>query len=176
MQKRDILGNFVKKDGVLCEYEIKKLDGQSEAYSALITFLPGTRELRCNDCDKALCLGSEGYKWLMYLPIGEFWSLETFYNSAGELIQWYFDINKRNFIDESGMPCREDLYLDLVVLPDGQTMTLDADELQEALDISKISIDDYHHAYKIHDQIKASKWSNVTFLSQLSAKLLADYA
>jgi len=173
MRKKNILGNFVKNEGVLYEYEIKKLADEPEAYSALITFLPGTRELHVNE--RSLCLVSDSYKWLMYLPLNEFWCITVFFSPENEILDWYFDITLGNFLDEEGMPCMNDLYLDLVIQPNGQTITLDADELQEALETGEISIDDYRHAYRIHDQIKCSKWSDVVFLSQLSAKLLAEF-
>ena len=51
----------------------------------------------------------------------------------------------------------------------------DDDELQKVLDKGEISIDDYIHAYKVHDYLLNSKWSNVEFLASLSETLLSDY-
>jgi len=175
MRKKDILGNFVKNPNVLFAHMIKQVTDEPLAYSALITFLPGCRELYVNNDGEQYCLAGVGYKWLMYLPLNEYWCITVFYNPKNELLEWYFDISKENFIDENGMPCIDDLFLDLVVLPDGRVITIDADELQEALDGNKITIDDFNHAYKIHDQIKASKWNDVEFLTKLCEKLFIDY-
>ena len=175
MRKKDILGNFVKNPGVFYSHSIKKLAGEAEAYSALITFLPGCRELNVEYEGKQACLAGPGYKWLMYLPIDEYWCITAFYNPDNELLRWYFDISLDNFVDESGMPCSNDIFLDLVVLASGQTVTLDADELQEALDNNEITTDDYINAWKIHGQILNSKWSNVQFLTSISEKLILDY-
>ena len=175
MRKKDILGNFNKNPGVLYSHSIKKLAGDTEAYSALITFLPGSRELTVEYEGKQICLAGPGYKWLMYLPMDEYWCITAFYSPDNELLEWYFDISLGNFVDESGMPCINDIHLDLVVLPNGQTVTLDADELQEALDNNEITAADYNHAYKIHDQIKSSEWSDAKFLTELSEKLFLDY-
>ena len=175
MRKKDILGNFVKNPDVLYSYSIKKLDEEALAYSALIAFLPGTKEYYFKHDNKRVCLSATGYKEIVYMPMNEYWSMVAFYNAESEMLGWYFDISKGNFLDEYGMPCSDDIFLDLLILPDGRTITLDADELQEALDNNEITTCDYNHAYKIHDQIINSKWSDVDFLTKLSEKLLSDY-
>ena len=175
MRKKDILGNFVKNPNVFYTHSIKKLNSKHEAYTALITYLPGTREKYAVIDGKQVLLTGSGYKWLTYLPMNEHWSLLTAFCSQNEIVEWYFDISRGNYLDESGMPCIDDIYLDLVIKPSGETSTLDADELQEALDKNMITSEDYNHAYMIHDQIKNSQWSDVKFLTELSEKLLADY-
>jgi len=174
MRKKDILGSFVRNPDVLYDYEVKKLD-DGEAYTALITFLPGSRELIVEYDGEKVCLASPGYKLLMYLPLNEYWCLATAFNLKNEVHEWYFDISRSNFIDEDGMPCIDDIYLDLAVMHDGKIVTLDADELQEALDNGEITIEDFNHAYTVHDEIKNSKWSDVDFLKNLTDKLLSDY-
>ena len=173
MRKKGILGNFVINQDVKYTHQMKQLD--EGIYAALITFLPGTRELFDKDEWSGICLASAGYKWLMYLPLDEFWCLSAYYTSNGELLGWYFDISKGNFLDEEGIPCTDDIFLDLAISFDGQTVTLDADELQEALDNNEISLEDYRHAYKIHDQILNSKWNDPDFLTELSEKLMAQF-
>lgn len=106
----------------------------------------------------------------------EKWCLTAFYNSQNELMEWYFDISKANFIDEDGMPCTDDIFLDLVILPNGNAITLDADELREALDRMEISADEYSNAYKVRDDILKSKWSDVSFLQSVSEELVSDYS
>jgi len=175
MRKKDILGNFVKNPDVLYDYEIKKVNEEPEAYSALISFLPGSREFFVDYEGRKVCLSAHGYKWLVYLPLDKYWCVTAFYNSENELFEWYFDISKGNFYDENNIPCIDDIFLDLVVFPDGRVITLDADELQEALDKNEITVSDYNHAYRVHAQIKNSKWSDAGFLKELSGELLAEY-
>ena len=176
MRKKNILGNFVKNPNVLYSHTpIRKPAWEHEAYTTLITFLPGCRELRVDCAGKEMLLAAPRYKWLMYLPMGERWCITAFYNPANELLEWYFDITRSNFIDEHGMPCIDDVFLDLVILPDGQAVTVDADELQEALDKGEISKEDFDNAYVVHDQIKDSKWSNVDFLNEISKKLMLEH-
>lgn len=175
MQKKDILGHEWMSKSFIFSSSMKVLEGEYEGYSSLLEFSSGSRELYANDSGEKQCLSGEGYKWLTYLPMSENWALVSFFNPKHELLRWYFDISKRNFIDEKGIPCREDIFLDLIILPDGRTITKDADELQEALDKGVISVDDYNHAYKVHNQILNSRWNNISLLKTLSNTLFKDY-
>ena len=173
MRKKTILSSFTERPDVLFSHSTIKLPDETETYSALITFLPGTRGLKTDVNGKEIVLAGAGYKWLMYLPIGGFWCLSTYYTPENELIGWYFDISRKNFLDENGMPCTDDIFLDLAISADGEIATLDADELQEALDGGEITLQDYNYAYKIRDEIIDSHWNDVGFLAGLSGKLLS---
>jgi predicted RNA-binding protein associated with RNAse of E/G family len=175
MHKKDILGNYIKKNGVVYSSSIRKLTNGFEGYSAIIYFLAGSRELRVNDDGKELLLAGDGYKWLMYLPMNEPWCLTAFYDPDNELLEWYFDISKRNFLDENGTPCIDDIFLDLIIMPNGKAVTIDANELQDALDKSEISRKDFDHAYQVRDSILQSKWNNAAYLKEVSNALFAEF-
>lgn len=175
MRKKDILGNYVKRPGVIYTASQKKLCGEFEGYSALINFLPGTRRFNTRYNDKEYCLSDEGYKWLMYLPMNENWCITAFYDREENIIEWYFDISKGNFLDENGMPCTDDIFLDLIIMADGHSFTIDGDELQEALDKNEITSDDFNFAYEVRDSILSSKWNDVKLLNRLCETLLSDY-
>jgi uncharacterized protein len=92
------------------------------------------------------CVADCGYKWLQYFPKDEHYSLTTMFNAQNEVVQWYFDIAHKMTLSSDGEPCFDDLYLDVVVLPNGNCYLIDEDELQEALDNNVIGIDDYNLA------------------------------
>lgn len=50
-----------------------------------------------------------------------------------QVIQWYIDICHRHWVDDKEVPWWEDLYLDLLVFPEGDCHIVDGDELDEAL-------------------------------------------
>lgn len=175
MRKKDIFGHFVKRKEVVCSYTMKKVADEEAAYSALVKFLPGCKEFLYNLADKQIHVAGNGCKWLIYLSLNEYWSIITFYDTNNEVQEWYFDISKGNFIDENGMPCIDDVFLDLAILPDGRTVTVDADELQDALDKKEITVDDYNHAYRVHNEILQSKWNDVDMLTAFSKKLISEY-
>jgi predicted RNA-binding protein associated with RNAse of E/G family len=175
MRKKDILGHFIRRKEIVCSHTIKKVADEECAYSAFIKFLPGCKEFNFKSGDIQIQLAGNGCKWLMYLPLYENWCLTAFYDPENRIQEWYFDISKGNFLDENGVPCTDDIFLDLVVLPDGRTKTVDADELREALDDNVITMDDYNHAYRVHDEILASKWNDVPMLTAFSDKLVSEF-
>jgi predicted RNA-binding protein associated with RNAse of E/G family len=62
-------------------------------------------------------------------------------------------------VDERGVPCYEDLYLDIVISPEGETLLLDVDELDEALRLGEITQSQYdfawHEASALLDALEA---------------------
>ena len=59
---------------------------------------------------------------------------------------------------EDGIPYEDDLYLDVVLRPDGETILLDEDELKEAFDSLEMTKEEYQETYKIaYDLIEKLK-------------------
>lgn len=54
------------------------------------------------------------------------------FNANGDKVQWYIDICLCNGI-ENDIPWMDDLFLDIVLLPSGEIIEKDADELEDAL-------------------------------------------
>lgn len=100
-----------------------------------------------NMLEKDYRLADKDYIWLQLQPIGKNHCLTAMYNPNREIVQWYFDITKQNGIGLDGIPFFDDLYLDVVVLPSGQVLLLDEDELKAALDSNEITKEDYEMAY-----------------------------
>lgn len=79
------------------------------------------------------CICDSGYTWLQHFPTNTHYAVTTQFNTQGQVVQWYIDICNYHWIDERGIPWWEDLYLDLLVFPDGGCHIVDADELDDAL-------------------------------------------
>lgn len=84
-------------------------------------------------------IADRGYTWLQLSPDTGGWWLTVMYDPDGRLKQYYFDITLDNFVDSDGVPGFSDLYLDIVLNPDGTWVMLDRDELDAALDSGEIS-------------------------------------
>ena len=83
-------------------------------------------------CDK-------GRKWLSILPQDDWHCITAMMDEEGAILVWYIDMIADQGIDADGIPYFDDLYLDLVVYPDGTIMVDDIDELEEALSKKDIS-------------------------------------
>lgn len=93
-------------------------------------------------------VADNGYVWMQHFPAGGHHSLTTMRNEKHEVVQYYFDIVKTISVTRQGMPYCDDLYLDVVLLPDGQLFLLDEDELAEAMERKLIDQNDVDLAYR----------------------------
>ena len=61
-------------------------------------------------------------------------------NTEGYFLEWYFDIAKDSALTENGVPYIDDLYLDVILTPEGKIKMIDQEELQDAIVLMIISI------------------------------------
>ncbi len=128
----------------------------AKEYSGYITLLhmdeveePLSIELQ----DQKIYIADRDLSWLQHFPEGAHYTLTTMFNADGEVIQWYIDICWQLGVDEDGVPWYDDLYLDIVVTPDGEIILLDVEELDEALREGKISPLAYDFAWQEADAL-----------------------
>lgn len=96
---------------------------------------------------KDLQLADNGFIWIQHFPENSNYALTTMINEKQEVVQWYFDICGGNKINSSGMPYYDDLYLDVVLVPTGEILLLDEDELEQALKDKDITKEQYELAH-----------------------------
>ena len=102
--------------------------------------------------DKGLCIQDKGYKWLEFYDYNSKERLTAIYDEKNKIVEWYFDI-AREIGKENGIPYEDDMYLDVVLTPGGETILLDEDELKEALDNKYITKEDFDQAYETANRI-----------------------
>ncbi|MFB4328017.1 DUF402 domain-containing protein [Paenibacillus sp. CR_12] len=83
---------------------------------------------------------------MQHFPSESNYCVTTMLNEKKEIIQWYFDISKNIEISDQGVPFGDDLYLDVIVFPNGNLYIKDEDELEEALNSNDIELEDYNLA------------------------------
>lgn len=103
------------------------------------------------------CIMDNNYKWLEFYDYSSRIKLTAIYDENDEIIEWYFDI-AREIGKYNEIPYEDDMYLDVVVTPNGDIILLDEDELKEALDRKEMTKEEFDEAYKIaNDLIKKLK-------------------
>ena len=117
---------------------------------------------------------SRNYKIMTYFPNSEKYCMTVMYDNNWKLLQWYFDIERYKCKYDLGIPYSEDLYLDVVVLPNGKFYTLDEEELKQALNNNLISKDEYNMAYLTMNKIILMIKNDFTKLYNFTNKSLEN--
>lgn len=82
---------------------------------------------------------AQGMTWLQIaLRDTRYW-LTAMFDEDNRLVQIYFDIAVAVHFDDPAVPTFEDMYLDLLLYPDGHHKVLDEDELDQALKAGEIT-------------------------------------
>lgn len=83
------------------------------------------------------------------------------FDASGKIVQWYIDICYQNGI-ENNVPWMDDLFFDIIVLPSGDVIQKDIEELEEALSEGVIDEFFYNMAWEeannILDLIESGKF------------------
>jgi predicted RNA-binding protein associated with RNAse of E/G family len=82
---------------------------------------------------QSVCIADDGYFWLQQFPDHKHHSVTTMFDAEGNIIQWYIDICRMNGVSTDNIPWMDDLFLDIIVLPSGEVIQKDANELEGAL-------------------------------------------
>lgn len=117
-----------------------------------------------------ICIKDNDYEWFEVYPDNANYAITIMFDDNANLIEWYFDIAKEVGI-ENNIPYEDDLYLDMLIMPNGQKIVLDEDELIEALDLGKIMQSDVDLAYKTLEQLENKYVNNFEYLVEFTNKL-----
>lgn len=120
-----------------------------------------------------ICMANNNYKWLEFYDYNSIVRLTAMYNDKNKIVEWYFDIAKE-IGKENGIPYEDDLYLDVVVNPNGKIILLDEDELKLALDRLEISKEDYNMAYDETTKLMKKLRKNRDKLENFTNKYLEE--
>ena len=112
------------------------------------------------------CILANNYNWLEIYPDGKNFCITTMFDENDNIAEWYFDI-AREIGEDNGMPYEDDLYLDVVIVPDGRIHILDEDELKSAYDRKEVSKEEYEMAYRVANKI-IEKGKNKKYLDELT--------
>ena len=117
------------------------------------------------------CILNDRYSWLEIYPKNKNYCITAMYDENGKISEWYFDVARQLGV-ENGVPFEDDLFLDVVVVPDGRIHLLDEDELKEAYENNIISKDEFDMAYEIANKMLNIKEKDIERLREFSYKYL----
>jgi predicted RNA-binding protein associated with RNAse of E/G family len=124
-----------------------------KGYITLLNTIKVTEPLSVRYGEKNVCIVDNGYMWLQQFPLEKNHSVTTMFDANGDIVQWYIDICLCNGI-ENDIPWMDDLFLDIVLLPTGEIIEKDADEIEAALSKGIIDKSLYDLAWNEMNNIK----------------------
>ncbi|PEI93720.1 hypothetical protein CN679_07335 [Bacillus pseudomycoides] len=125
--------------------------------------------------NQELCIVNDGYTWVQYFINNKNFAITAMLDEKKNLVQYYIDVAKKFRIDGRGMPYFDDLYLDVVLLPNGEVYLLDEDELEEAYIAGDISEEEHNVAWDtakwLMEEIEKEKLPWIAILEKEIQKL-----
>ena len=147
MQKRIEKASF---SGYVCNIKIKGLE----------------KPLIVNNGIDNVCIQDEKYEWIEVYPDNANYAITIMFDADNKLVEWYFDIAKKVGVD-NGIPFEDNLYLDMVITPNGQKIVLDEDELLRAFENREITQSDVDNAYQTLNFLEKRYYLNLDFWSSV---------
>lgn len=117
------------------------------------------------------CIFASGYTWVEIYPENENYCITIMLDENLKTKEWYFDMSKQNGI-EDGVPYEDDLYLDVVIIPNGKVNILDENELESAYKNNEISEEEFKLAYKAKDVVIERYANDIEKLEELTNRIL----
>lgn len=112
-----------------------------------------------NGEDIVVC--AKGMKWLSILPQNDWYCITAMMNEKTEIMLWYIDMIAGQGVDGNNIPYFDDLYLDLIVYPDGTIIVDDMDELEVALVKGRITQEQFFLAIETSIRLKETILSDI---------------
>ena len=174
MERRKYLGRANEKFIKTFTSQIIRIDEENiSGYAALVKIEKAHHAFFVGNEDFKICIADNGYSELCWLPDNENWQVYAIYDDKNCIVEWYFDITRKNAVDEKGTPYADDIYLDAALMPDGRVLILDEDELRAALDNGNIAQDEFDMAYRVLNRLIEDKFISIDFMEQLCTRLFA---
>lgn len=151
----------------ILESDFKNIRIEDEEFKgniSLLTIKKVKKEWRIDVEER--CILANNYNWLEIYPDGKNFCITTMFDENDNIAEWYFDI-AREIGEDDGIPYEDDLYLDVVIVPDGRIHILDEDELKNAYVRKEVSKEEYEMAYIVANKI-IEKGKNQKYIDELT--------
>lgn len=158
-------GRIVKQQYTQQEFQ----DATFRGHVTLMRFDEVIHPLWARYTNEAICLVENSSYMLQQFPNEANYSMTTFFSPKGELLQWYIDIIYATGLEE-GVPYMDDLYLDLIVVPAGEVIEKDIDEMEQALAEGVVTQKQYDLAWRSFREVKEAIDAEDFLLFELSKK------
>ena len=172
MERRKYLGRYDKDFIKSIISKIVRTDKIGIAgYASLVQIQEVKYPYMVGEKGSEVCIADKGYSELTFLPDNENWQMTAIYDNHNDIIEWYFDITRKNVIDDLGNPYCDDLYLDAALMPDGRILIFDEDELKNAYNNGSVNQQEFDMAHETLNKLHKDKVLDVEYMETLCFKL-----
>lgn len=147
--------------------QIKVDEDFFKGYACFLKLQNIENPLIVNNGRETVCIRDNDYEWIEVYPENGKYAITIMFDDNNNLIEWYFDISK-NIGVENGIPYEDDLYLDMVITPNGEKIVIDEEELLEARDKGDITQIDVDSAYQTLRELEEKYVNNIQELIKLT--------
>lgn len=141
-----------------------------KGYIGLIDIKEVSEKQKWNINGEEITICDKGLKWLSILPQDDFYCITAMMNERNDILVWYIDMIAEQGFDIDGVPYFNDLYLDLVVYPDGKIVVDDMAELEEALFHKDITQEQFNLAINTSNKLRTGLLNNVNVFIEYTQK------
>lgn len=124
--------------------------------------------------DQVITICDKGMKWLQIMPSNEYYLITAMINEENNINLWYIDIIADQGFDNDTVAYYDDLYLDIIVRPNGDIKIDDMDELEEALRENDITEELYKLALKTKDHLVKGILKDIPRLQNFCMQLMLE--
>lgn len=151
LKKRYADGRNKKHDMLERVYKNIKVDNEEfKGNISLLNIKKVRKEWRVDIENR--CILNDNYNWIQIYPDGKNYCITSIFDDKDNIVEWYIDV-ARKLGEDDGVPYEDDLYLDVVIVPDGRIHLLDEEELEDSLKRKEIAKEEYDLAYEVARKI-----------------------
>ena len=144
-------------------------------YACFLKFQNVEKPLIVNNGINDICIKDNDYEWIEVYPDNGKYALTIMLDDKGNLIEWYFDIAQKIGLEDN-VPYEDDLYLDMIITPDGKQIVIDEDELLGAEKSGDITSEDVNNAYKTLNYLKEKFVDNFENLKEFTEEIKGKFS
>lgn len=153
------------------QFKVKFINNESfKGYVSEIKMLEVSKPQiwQFNGEDIVIC--KNDYKWLCILPDNENFCITAMLDDENCILAWYIDMIATQGVDEDNIPYFYDLYLDLIIYPNGMILEDDRDELEEVLRKHDITPQQFELANHTCETLKKGLLSEISTLIEYTVQ------
>lgn len=167
---RDIWTSITSKKYIQRQVKNKEFDG----ILSLLYIDEVSNVSRWNFPDKEITVCDRGMIWLQILPADEYYLITAMIDDQNEINLWYIDMIAGQGLDEDSVAFYDDLYLDLIVRPNGDIKIDDRDELEEALKENDITEEQYRLALSTKEKLQNGLLTDIPKLTDFCLRSMRE--